>query len=140
MAIAVSKLAIECKRVKEKLTIVDESTLNYGNSLVAPVIEYISLHLDDNELLGEENLAKIISVSVSTLRRAFKNDTAFNPKEFIIRSRMAYAEHLLRATNISVLEISTRVGYNEISGFNRVFKEYFNLSPTIYRKKFKTPL
>ena len=100
---------------------------------ISPAVDYISLNLDGD--LSEEILAATLKVSVSTLRRRFLERAGLNPKEFIIRSRMAYAEYLLRKTDLTVLEVSLRAGYNEISGFNRTFKNYFGLSPGKYRKE-----
>ena len=135
LAITVSSLILFCKRIKRKSARDNliGNAKNYYNE-IQPAIDFISSNLDNNKGLSENSLAKLLNVSVSTLRRYFKQSTGMNPKEFIIHSRMAYAEYLLRKTNYSVLEISLKVGYNEISGFNRTFKEFFKLSPAKYRK------
>ncbi len=135
VAIAVSSLLLICKRIKRKSARDDliGNAKNYYNE-IQPAIDYISSNLDDNNGLSENSLAKLLNVSVSTLRRQFKQYTQMNPKEFIIHSRMAYAEYLLRKTKLSVIEVSMRVGYNEVSGFNRTFKAFFNTSPAKYRK------
>ena len=124
-----------CKRIKRKSTRDNliGNAKNYYNE-IQPAIDFISSNLDDSAGLNENSLAKLLNVSVSTLRRQFKQYTQMNPKEFIIRSRMAYAEYLLRKTKLSVIEVSMRVGYNEVSGFNRTFKTFFNTSPAKYRK------
>ena len=135
LAVAVSKFLLVCRQIKRKINLSRVATTNTPvNSQIQPVLDYISSNLDDSENLTEPNLAKLINVSVSTLRRFFKQHAKMNPKEFIVRSRIAYAEYLLRKTNLTVIDVSMRVGYNEISGFNRTFKRFYKLSPSKYRK------
>ena len=101
------------------------------------VIDFIAEHLDSSDLLAEDALAKKYSMSVSNFRRVFKLYCGMSPKAFILRSRMAYAEYLLRKTDLPISEISSRIGYGEVSGFNRVFKKFFLLSPGALRKIIK---
>ena len=101
------------------------------------VIDFIAEHLDSSDLLAEDALAKKYSMSVSNFRRIFKIYSGISPKSFIVKSRMAYAEYLLRKTDLSVSEISSRVGYGEVSGFNRIFKQFFRFSPNAYREAIK---
>lgn len=104
---------------------------------IQPAIEYISSNLDDKEGISEPSLAALCHMGVSNLRRLFKLCTGLSPKAYIIRSRIAYAEYLLRKTDLSVLEISIRTGYGELSGFNRLFVQHFGVFPGKYRRKYK---
>lgn len=144
LAISAAEFLVECKRAYKKGGFKEKGALGGGingadaaatsvAADISPAVDYISLNLDGD--LSEEILAATLKVSVSTLRRRFLERAGLNPKEFIIRSRMAYAEYLLRKTDLTVLEVSLRAGYNEISGFNRTFKNYFGLSPSKYRKE-----
>ena len=47
---------------------------------------------------------------------------------------MTYHKRLLRETDRQVMDIAYKVGYGNISHFNRVFKEAENCSPNEYRK------
>ena len=143
LAISAAELLVECKRAFKKSSGVVENMVTGGGingadmvakntADISPAVDYISLNLDGD--LSEEILAATLKVSVSTLRRRFLERAGLNPKEFVIRARMAYAEYLLRKTDLTVLDISLRAGYNEISGFNRTFKNYFGSPPSKYRK------
>lgn len=117
-------------------------TLSYNDNKTSrhrltEVIDFIAEHLDSPDLLAEDALAKKYSMSVSNFRRIFKLWCGISPKSFIIKSRMAYAEYLLRKTDLSISEISNRVGYGEVSGFNRIFKRVFLLSPGDFRETIK---
>ena len=144
LAISAAEFLVECKRAFKKaggfmwkealgggINGADTAAKNVAAD-ISPAVDYISLNLDGD--LSEEILAATLKVSVSTLRRRFLERAGLNPKEFVIRSRMAYAEYLLRKTDLTVLDVSLRAGYNEISGFNRTFKNYFGSSPSKYRK------
>ena len=51
-------------------------------------------------------------------------------KNIIINQQMELADILLRDTELSLAEISQRLGYNSYSGFYNAFKKYFSVSHT----------
>ena len=84
--------------------------------------------------LTQQEFAKKMNVSVASVNRIFLSQTGYPPKTFIMRYRMAMAEWLLISSNLSLIEISLKVGYSDTSGFNRIFKRFFNITPFQYRK------
>ena len=135
VSLALWKIVIQSERIKANTDVYflgKNSEIGYQNFNV--VTQYVSKNLGDNDALEVGNLAKIISVSESTLRRLFIDKTGYSPKEYVVRARMASAENLLRKTDFSVSEIAEKLGYNEPSIFYRTFKKYFNLTPLAYRK------
>ena len=102
---------------------------------IAPAVDIINARLENNELLKESVLANRCNMSVANFRREFTKHTGLSPKKYINQNRMAYAQYLLRNTNLTVLEIASKVGYAEISCFNRMFKNTFSVSPKKYRNK-----
>jgi transcriptional regulator GlxA family with amidase domain len=46
---------------------------------------------------------------------------------------MNEAARLLKQSGLQIAEIATAVGYNNTQHFNRVFKEFFEVSPKQYR-------
>ncbi len=57
--------------------------------------------------------------------------------EFIIQVRLRAATELLTNTLKPVLEIATEVGFNNLSNFNRQFKQYYHTTPSSYRKQLR---
>lgn len=55
--------------------------------------------------------------------------------EFLIQFRLRKATELLQHSNLSVLEIASQSGFNNLSNFNRQFKKYYQMTPRQYRKK-----
>ncbi len=54
---------------------------------------------------------------------------------YITKLKVNYACTLLRYTDSSPLEISSKLAYDSLSHFNRVFKKITSMSPVEYRKK-----
>ncbi len=136
IAFAVGSYLVECSKITSEDNQVNDY-INKNQTSVSVLNDYISENLDDNLALSENNLAKRLNVSIATLNRLFISQTGYPPKTFIMRSRMATAEWLLTSSNLSIIEVSLRVGYSDTSGFNRIFKKFFNATPYQYRKKFK---
>ena len=53
--------------------------------------------------------------------------------QYLLRLRLNAACTLLKNSTTSILEIAQRCGYNNLSNFNRQFKERFGVSPRDYR-------
>ncbi len=134
LSLAIVNFLIASARTKRNAG--DESIVLAENisEKILPALSFIGDNLDDTERLADPHLAELCHISVATLRRLFIKHTGYSPKTYITRSRMAYAEYLLRKSDLSVLQISEYVGYGEISGFNRTFKAFFGISPLAYRK------
>lgn len=132
IAFATGCFLVECEKInsQEKNNFTKRTDTLTENG----VLDYISENLDDNFLLSEKMLAKKMNVSVASVNRIFLSQTGYPPKTFIMRYRMAMAEWLLISSNLSLIEISLKVGYSDTSGFNRIFKRFFNITPFQYRK------
>ena len=104
---------------------------------IAPAINRINRELSDPPSISEAELAKVCEMSVSNFRRVFKLETGLSPKAYVTKARMDYAEYLLKNTNMTITEISEKLGYNAVCGFNKIFTSVFGMSPSSYRKKYR---
>lgn len=66
--------------------------------------------------------------------RKVKELTDCSPKQFLLKARMARAVQLLTSTEMSVAEISYKVGFAEPAYFNNSFKAQFGKTPGQYRQ------
>jgi AraC-like DNA-binding protein len=73
----------------------------------------------------------------ASLCRFFKRDTGRTLTAYITERRVAAAAQLLIETNLSLLEISYRVGFGNYSNFNRQFKKIRGLTPKFVRQQFQ---
>lgn len=90
-----------------------------------------------NERLGEEITAAVLcehfSVSNYQLRNCFLNVYGMTVAEYCRSQRMQRAAKLLKETDLPILEIACRVGYDNSSKFSKVFSEVIGVLPSRYR-------
>ena len=88
----------------------------------------------DNENFSVEDLAGKAGLSRSMLHRKLKKLTGKSASDRITETRLKHAKNLLENDVATVSEIAYRVGFNDPSYFNRVFKKHFNVSPGDVRR------
>ncbi len=84
------------------------------------------------------DLAAASGLSEGHFCRVFKDVTGFTPFGYINRVRITKACSMLTGTDKKIADISSRCGFNNISYFNRAFKQIMKESPSEYRKNFKS--
>lgn len=118
---------ISLKSVSQNLDYPDQKHKN-----ISKIAAYISQNYQKSLTLSE--LASKFNYSSAYLSRAFKEVTGFNFVEYKNNIRIKEASKLLQQSELSVTEIATEVGFNNITHFGRIFKEFTDLSPLEYRK------
>ncbi len=98
------------------------------------VFNYINRNLDKKDDITIEKLAKISNLSVFYFIRAFKEETGYTPHDYIIRTRINTAIFFLRATDLSLTDITYKCGFSSESAFNNTFKRITGYTPLSYRK------
>ena len=87
------------------------------------------------EKLSLKEIAEHFSMSESSLSHLFKNETGMNLKSYINEKRMKKALELLSNESFKIKDVAAQIGMEDQLYFNRVFKKYYDLSPSDYRKK-----
>ena len=87
--------------------------------------------------LTVEGLARECSMSVSFFRKQFRQVAGVSPQEFLIRTRLSVAEHLLKNSSDKIIVISERAGFRTLSSFNRHFLSHYGCTPSAFRAKTK---
>jgi two-component system response regulator YesN len=100
--------------------------------LVAKVEQYIRANLDRPIKL--QDIAQAVYLSQFHLSRTFKHLTGKSVVDLIQDLRLAKAEEMLAATDLSVTEIAGRVGFKDAAYFTTCFKNKHGVSPVQYRK------
>ncbi|WP_254871708.1 GyrI-like domain-containing protein [Bacteroides acidifaciens] len=88
-----------------------------------------------NHLLSIPELAKIACMSVRNLQLMFKAYTSETLHQYIIRTRMEYAQQLLKDKNMSITEICEYIGFANQSALNNALQKKYNLTPRELQKK-----
>lgn len=94
------------------------------------------IHNNYRSKININDLAKQYSTNRTTLSREFKNATGYSIISYILKTRVEVAAGMLRDSHLNVAVIAERVGFNNITHFNKVFKEYMKCLPNEYRKEF----
>ncbi|MFC0216719.1 helix-turn-helix domain-containing protein [Paenibacillus chartarius] len=97
------------------------------------VIEYIQEHYSRPIRLSE--LAALVRVNASYLCRFFKEMTTFSPLDYLNQVRVQKAAGLLKEGRSTVMSVALEVGFHSQSYFITVFKRYFGVTPSEYRKR-----
>ncbi len=97
------------------------------------VFQFVMNNFKDDIKLVE--VADLVSMSESSFSRYFKSRTNKNFSEFITQIRIAHACKLLVEDKIGIADICYESGFNNLSNFNRKFKELMDISPSAYQKQ-----
>lgn len=87
-----------------------------------------------------EDVAQQFDMSLRTFNRRFKQATGGTPLEYLQQIRIGTAKDLLQESNLSVAEVSFRVGFNDASHFAALFKRLVSLNPRDYRRLVRAKL
>ena len=93
------------------------------------------IHATMHEPISLDALAEAVGVSPYYLSRVFSQESGFTLSSYITQVRMEAAERLLAETRLSVKEVAGRVGFRDSPYFSRVFRGWFHVSPTSYRRQ-----
>lgn len=86
------------------------------------------------EELSLDELARSVAVSPFYLCRLFKEELGCSFTEYLTGVRLERARSLL-ALNLPVKECSYRVGYQDPNYFSRIFRKFYNMTPSEYREE-----
>ncbi|MDE6821550.1 MAG: GyrI-like domain-containing protein [Bacteroides acidifaciens] len=111
-----------------------ETILHYLDSMIQK--NWTGKTADEfNHLLSIPELAKIACMSVRNLQLMFKAYTSETLHQYIIRTRMEYAQQLLKDKNMSITEICEYIGFANQSALNNALQKKYNLTPRELQKK-----
>ena len=114
-----------------------------ANSSVLPIFERdadlhkITKYVDENfhTSIKIRDVAKIVCQSESSFSHYFKNKFGLSFSEYLKNYRLKFATTLLISTGKSIAEICELSGFSSITFFNRAFKDFYNLTPSQFRKQ-----
>lgn len=88
------------------------------------------------EKISVEDIAAQAQLSSSHLFAVFKKQFGVSPISFLNSYRMSIATEQLQGTTKSINQISSEVGVDDSIYFNKIFKKYYQMSPTEYRNRY----
>lgn len=122
----------EQKQFKESLVKIDMEFLDKLDRAIADNLS--------SEKVNVDYLSDYMCMSRATLYRKIKSITGMSSNEYIRKVRMHKAKEYLLAGNMSVSEVSDKVGCSSPAYFRESFKAVFGMSPSDYVKSLKNGL
>ncbi len=109
----------------------DSSSQLYRKEIL-DAIEYIESNI--HRKLTLKMIADHLHMNESTLSRMFKSETGVNVNYYVNETKMKKAMELLRGDSM-IKDVAVAVGMDDQLYFNKVFKKYYNVSPSEFKKK-----
>lgn len=104
------------------------------NQRIEKVHDFLMTNYQNRINLSE--LANIVNMAEGSLCRMFRSTTGLSPFEYLNKIRIDFACKLLMDINLNISEISYDCGFLNISHFNKQFRKYTGLTPSLYRKQY----
>ncbi|MFT4666960.1 MAG: AraC-like DNA-binding protein, partial [Gammaproteobacteria bacterium] len=111
---------------------------NTDNDRINIIYNYVQTHFQRAIPLDE--IAAVTNMTVPSFCRYFKRISGKKFTRFANEIRILHACKLLTEQQLSISNVSFESGFNNLSHFNRLFKDITDKSPSEYRKQFVTIL
>lgn len=112
----------------------DKCVMN-ENEKIEKVKKYIYENI--NRDLSVVELSDYINEEPKRFAQLFCKKMGLCPKKYIIQTKIHYAKELLLQTNLTVQEVSYKIGYEDPFYFSRIFKKNTGFAPSIYKTHVK---
>ncbi len=107
----------------------DSQQIISDNNIAEKVNKYILSNISCANL-SIPMICEYMNIPSRILSQEYKTQTGSTISKYIQTSRVELAKKLLLETNLSINEITERVGYDYALSFTRLFKKYESISPT----------
>lgn len=104
-----------------------------GAQEVARVLAYIQEHLAEKITLAQ--LARVVNFNETYLCTIFRSHMGTSIFNYINQTRVECAAEKLRGSDAQLKEIAASLGFSDQFYFNKMFRKYYGISPSEYRKK-----
>lgn len=102
-----------------------------ANTIITDIQTYIEENLCEN--ISIKSIASLFHYNEKYFGRLFKKNFNCSMNLYICKKRIEKACHLLKTTKRSITEIATRTGFENVTYFNRKFKQLIGITPGEFR-------
>lgn len=114
--VAYQQLSVEPHREKERAQVLGFMATEYSNSE-----------------LNLESMVSKLGVSRAKINDILKSEMGYTFTTYLNKLRLAEAARLIAEKDVNVSEIAYLVGYNNVSYFNKLFKEEYGCTPKVFK-------
>ncbi|WP_020593251.1 GlxA family transcriptional regulator [Kiloniella laminariae] len=108
-----------------------QNPLIMNNPVLSRTIEMMEANIETPYLIPE--LAQEIETSVRELERLFKKYLKSSPGTYYRNLRLDVAQRLLKQTDLSILDVAIRCGFNSATSFARSYRNRYGQAPRTSR-------
>lgn len=129
-------LVLKLKELLINLVSIDHVFAEYFNTLTLSDRPSLQEIMEKNFCfnLRLEDYAELCHRSLSAITRDFQQVYNEMPGKWIMKRRVERAASILANSNQSVTEVAFKSGFEDLSHFSRVFKQFVGKNPTAYKK------
>ena len=103
-------------------------------NLQEKIIEYVKEHYSDQNL-NIDLIGGVFGMTSSYVSKIFKDNYGEALGDFINKYRLSKAKDLMKTEKYTITKISEMVGFSHIRTFNRTFKKYEGITPSMYKSQ-----
>ena len=110
---------------------------NFESSEKTNIVETIIAFMNKNYMhdISLDKISRNMYLSPVYISKIFKEETGDSPINYLIKIRLDRASYMLKnERDLSVKEISKKVGYNDAYYFSKLFKKYYGNSPLKFKQ------
>ncbi len=106
------------------------------NDKLQTIIDYVENHLQrKEEPIDYNEIAKIADCSFSFFQKVFSYINGLSFADYVRQRKMTLAGYDLKSTNMKIVDISYKYGYDSPTSFTKAFQQFHGLSPKDARQK-----
>lgn len=95
---------------------------------LAQAVDLMNANLE--EPIPPSEIAELVNISTRQLERLFKRYLGTSPKKYYLGLRLEKARHLLRQTDLSMIDICVACGFQSPSHFSKCYRLEFGIPPS----------
>ena len=108
---------------------------SHAQKQLGRVLSYINDNLDKK--LSLKSLAELSGYAPYYFGKLFRREIGYSVTGYICKCRLERAAYELENTAMTVDEIAVRTGFFDASYFIKVFKKYFDMTPSDFRNRIR---
>ncbi|MCR5108956.1 MAG: response regulator [Lachnospiraceae bacterium] len=110
-----------------------------SSNIVFTIKEYIRQNYQ-NDSLSIKSISDHVKRSAPYICTFFKSETGITLNQYITGYRIERAREMLSDPISKITDVASRVGYNDVNYFGKIFKKVTGMSPSEYRNSISSPM
>ena len=123
--------------LKKAIDFRNRNRAGYGDPTISRARSYLSEHYANPNLMLQD-VTDEVHLSQSHFSTIFAQETGLTFTQYLTALRIGKAKELLEATEMRSSQIALEVGYNDSHYFSYLFKKTTGMTPSEYRRDFRS--